>query len=66
MHGQTPPGKAESATKPNQVERRGLSWTLAVFYVTLFAMGYGQKILDIEARMVSLQLFPFPTWLETT
>jgi len=25
----------------------GLSWTLAVFYVTLFAMGYGQMVLNI-------------------
>ena len=39
---------------------------MALFYVTLFAMGYGQMILDIEARMVSLQLFPFSTWLDTT
>ena len=32
---------------------RGLSWTLAVFSITLLATGYGQTILDIEVDLAT-------------
>ncbi len=45
----------EKSLRPRLIKfNRGLSWTLAVFSITLLATGYGQTILDIEADIATL------------